>query len=326
MKDYLVADKTSTQGDAISSAFFDRADSFWPTGSKHHNGLGSYITSAVLSEADVNFEKGGMIKLPWKFLQHSPHTPHLPLGQVHTTLFNIVSREEAAHIGMTGMAGGTGRTDCNILLGEDFRHPVDQQYKAVRELVVPTPPRAPSPPCRADSPAPSTVSVTRSNPPGVQPGVQNLSPPQFSVSFKGGPCPEFSATASAPDPQFFTFAQTFAQTAFQSGVSQSAARLPTLDTNNPHLSITGAVDNRSTVHMADRSTDNINPMVRTGSQTGHVEQAGIEHRNKRKAAEEVAPAGHRRRIDINSLIHQHRDTWAERQNVDQSPASLSRMR
>lgn len=289
----LFADKTSTQGDANSCAFFNPADGlFCHASSRHHNGPGSYITAAVLSNASINFEEDGAIKIPWR---PPPHAAHAQSGQLCTTLFNIVSRKEAAHI---GMAGRTGTTDCDILYGEDFHHPVEQQFKALRESVSPIPPRVPTPPCRADSPAPSTISVTRSDPLGVRPDVQNLSQPHYSLSFKGGPY-EFSMNAPNSDAQFLSFAKDV----LQIGSSATAARIPALNANNPPM-ITGPVDVRSSVHMANQGTNIQYPMARTLSQSGLADPAASEHRHKRKAAEEAAPDGHRRprKMDINSLL------------------------
>lgn len=188
-------------------------------------------------------------------------------------------------------------TDFDMLIGEDFNHPPSQQYKALRELVAHVPPRAPTPPCRAESPAPSTISVTRSEPPATHPGLQNVSPSEYSLSFKGGPY-EFSMKAPRSDPQFLLFAKDVFQ------IGSSATTAPTLNENPPML-ITGAVDSPSSVHMTNRGAMAIqSPLARTISQAGLPDQAGPEHRNKRKAGEEVAPVDHRRqrKMDINSML------------------------
>lgn len=229
----------------------------------------------------MDFDEEGVIKLQCRPPKdqyatssargHSQSRPSCCL-----TLFNIVSPEEAEHIGMT---------DCHILYGTDFDHTIKQQRIAERVEPEPIPPRVPTPPNRrAASPTESTISIgSRLDPRSARHEPQGGSS-GYSMTYKNQYGEELSLTAPR------------SETNFMSSVRDIIPRLPAAASflsPSPML-IQGAAANHSSRTGTSRGPGSQNSASHTIPPVPPSDYTGFGQSHKRKATDDVAPTPFRR--------------------------------
>lgn len=271
------------QSDPFDSPFVMPSNGRWfGVESKSHNTPGSYITAAKLREAEVDFDEEESIKLqcrPPKHLRGSfaLRDPSQGRSSHCLTLFNIVSKEEADHIGMTNF---------DILYGADFDHDIHQQYKAERVDPQLVPPRAPWPPNhRPATPSESAESIdSRLERRPARHETQRVSA-GYTMTYRAPDGGQLSLTAPESTTDFMGKVQ---------GILPIIAAGPSLLSPSPMM-IQSAAAIRDSRNISNRGTESHYPVSHVARSVAASVHTGFEHGHKRKATEDVAPAPSERR-------------------------------